>query len=125
MTVLGLPCCAGFFLVVVEWGLLSSCGSQASHCSDLLQSTGSGVRRLQQLPTWALEHGPESCGAGAQLLRGEWDLPGPGIEPVSPALAGGFFTIKPPGKPQVMNLVVVEVSVETRATTSVFNTILS
>ena len=27
------------------------------------------------------------------------DLPDPGIEPVSPALAGGFFTTKPPGKP--------------------------
>ena len=25
-----------------------------------------------------------------------WDLPGPGIEPVSPALAGGFFTTEPP-----------------------------
>ena len=28
-----------------------------------------------------------------------WDPPGPGIEPVSPALAGGFFTTEPPGKP--------------------------
>ena len=28
-----------------------------------------------------------------------WDLPGPGIEPVSPALAGGFFTTEPLGKP--------------------------
>ena len=28
-----------------------------------------------------------------------WDLPGPGIEPVSPASAGGFFTTEPPGKP--------------------------
>ena len=27
------------------------------------------------------------------------DLPDPGIEPVSPALAGGFFTTEPPGKP--------------------------
>ena len=27
------------------------------------------------------------------------DLPEPGIEPVSPALAGGFFTTKTPGKP--------------------------
>ena len=27
------------------------------------------------------------------------DLPGPGIEPVSPALAGGFLTPEPPGKP--------------------------
>ena len=26
------------------------------------------------------------------------DLPDPGIEPVSPALAGGFFTTEPPGK---------------------------
>ena len=30
-----------------------------------------------------------------------WDLPGPGLEPVSPALAGGFLTTAPPGKPHV------------------------
>ena len=29
-----------------------------------------------------------------------WDLPGPGIEPVYPALAGGFPTTAPPGKSQ-------------------------
>ena len=28
-----------------------------------------------------------------------WDLPGPGLEPVFPALAGGFLTTAPPGKP--------------------------
>ena len=28
-----------------------------------------------------------------------WDLPGPGLEPVSPSLAGGFLTTAPPGKP--------------------------
>ena len=27
-----------------------------------------------------------------------WDLPRPGLEPVSPALAGGFLTTVPPGK---------------------------
>ena len=27
-----------------------------------------------------------------------WDLPRPGIEPVFPALAGGFFTTRPPRK---------------------------
>ena len=27
-----------------------------------------------------------------------WDLPGPGVEPVSPALAGGLPTTAPPGK---------------------------
>ena len=31
-------------------------------------------------------------------FRGMWDLPGPGIEPKSPALASGFFTTEPPGK---------------------------
>ena len=59
--------------VVVAHGL-SSCGSQALEC------------RLS------------SCGAWASLLRGMWDLPGPGLEPVSPALAGGFLTTAPPGK---------------------------
>ena len=29
-----------------------------------------------------------------------WDLPGPGIKPVSPALAGRFLTTAPPGKSQ-------------------------
>ena len=33
-----------------------------------------------------------------------WDLPGPGLEPVSPALAGGFLTTAPPGKvPHIPN----------------------
>ena len=35
----------------------------------------------------------------AQLGHGMWDLvPQPGIEPLSPALAGGFLTTGPPGK---------------------------
>ena len=40
-----------------------------------------------------------SCDSRAQLLHGMWDLPRPGLEPVSPALAGGFSTTAPPGKP--------------------------
>ena len=28
-----------------------------------------------------------------------WDLPRPGLEPVSPALAGRFLNTAPPGKP--------------------------
>ena len=31
-----------------------------------------------------------------------WDLPGPGLEPVSPALAGGFLTTAPLGKSKLM-----------------------
>ena len=29
-----------------------------------------------------------------------WDLPRPGLEPMSPALAGRFLTTVPPGKPR-------------------------
>ena len=43
---------------------------------------------------------PSSCGSRAQLLRGMWIRPRPGLEPVSPALAGGFSTAAPPGKPR-------------------------
>ena len=39
-----------------------------------------------------------SCGSRAQLLRGMRDLPRPGLEPVSPALAGRLSTTAPPGK---------------------------
>ena len=53
---------------------LSSCGSRAPE------------RRLS------------SRGARAQLLRGMWDPPGPGLKPVSPALAGRLPTTVPPGK---------------------------
>ena len=43
-----------------------------------------------------VEHRLQTCrlsghGSWAQPLRGMWDLPRPGLEPVSPALAGGFF----------------------------------
>ena len=44
-----------------------------------------------------------NCGSRAQPLRGMWDLPRPGLEPVSPALAGRFSTTAPPAKPQNLN----------------------
>ena len=40
-----------------------------------------------------------SRGPRAQPLRGMRDPPRPGLEPVSPALAGRFSTTAPPGKP--------------------------
>ena len=75
--------CTGFSL---QWLLLSwSMGSRHAGFSSC------GLR--------ALEHRLSSCGAWDQLFHGMWDLPRPGIEPVSPALAGGFLTTAPPGKP--------------------------
>ena len=36
-----------------------------------------------------------------------WDPPRPGLEPVSPALAGRFSTIAPPGKPCKSSLIII------------------
>ena len=74
--------CVGFSL----WWLL------------LLRSMGSRHMGFISCGSCALERRLSSCGAWASLLCGMWDLPGPGLEPVSPALAGGFLTTVPPGK---------------------------
>ena len=46
-----------------------------------------------------------NCGSRAQPLRGMWDLPRPGLEPASPALAGRFSTTAPRGKPSIAFLI--------------------
>ena len=56
------------------------------------------MRGLSSCGSQALDRRLSSCGAQALFLRGMWDLPGPGLEPTSSALAGGFLTIAPPGK---------------------------
>lgn len=38
------------------------------------------------------------CSAQASLFPGVWDVPSPGMESVSPAWQGRFFTSGPPGK---------------------------
>ena len=57
----------------------------------LLQATGSRragfTSRRVRLNSWSLWF--PCC---------IWDLPRPGIKPMSPALAGGFLTTGPPGK---------------------------
>ena len=72
----------------------------------LLSTTDSGqVDSVDKAPV--LGHGLNSFDAQAQLLRGVWDPPGPGIKPVFPALAGGFFTTEPPGKPPLLCLLLI------------------
>ena len=94
LAVLGLCCCTGSSLVVLNGGY-SSCSAQASHCGGF---SCWGARALAS--SWALEHRFTNCGACAQWVCSMSDLPDPGIEPMPPALAGGFFTSEPPGKPQ-------------------------
>ena len=79
-------------------GTTLRCSAQASHCGgfSLLRSTGA----LGMPASVVVARGLSSCGARASLLHGMWDLHGPGLEPVSPALAGGFLTTAPPWKSQ-------------------------
>ena len=89
MAVLGLHCCTWALFSCGKWGLLSRCSVQASHCS------GFSCCRAWALSAWAsvvVSH-RLSC---PSVCR---NLPGPGIEPESPELAGRFFTTEPTGTP--------------------------
>ena len=87
--------CAGFS---PRW-LLCTGSRQAGFSSCGVRASVVVARRLSSCGSRALERRLSSCGARALLLRGRWDLPRPGLEPVSPALAGRFSTPAPPGKP--------------------------
>ena len=93
---LGLCCCTGFPLVVLSGGF-SSCSAWASHCggSSCWGARALGSSSLSSYGSQALEHRFNNCGTCSMS-----DLPYPGIEPISPPLAGGFFTTEPPEKPQ-------------------------
>ena len=89
MAVLGLRFCVRAFSSCGEWGpLFIVVRGPLTIAASLVAE-----QRLQTLRL-------SSCGLRAQLLHGMWDLPRPGLEPVSPALAGRFSTTVPPGKPR-------------------------
>ena len=90
----------GLSLVAMSGGHSSlQCTGLSLQRPLLLQSMGSRRVGFSSWGMWALEHRLSRCGTRAQLLHGMWDPPRPGIEPVSPALAGRFSTTVPPGKP--------------------------
>ena len=53
--------------------------------------------QLSSCSRWAVQHRLSNFGTQASLLRDMWNLPEPGIKPVSPALAGRFLPSAPPG----------------------------
>ena len=83
------------FLQLQRAGPTLCCSVRASHCSGF---SCCGARALGARASVVVERRLSSCGARAQLLCGMWDLLRPGIDPMSPALAGGFLTTAPPGK---------------------------
>ena len=88
MGVLGLRFCARALSSCGKWGpLFIAVRGPLTITASLVAEHRLHTRRLS------------SCGSRAQLLRGMWDPPRPGLEPVSSALAGRFSTTVPPGKP--------------------------
>ena len=92
MAVLGLRFCARAFSSCSKWGpLFITVHGPLTIAASLVAEHRLQTRRLS------------NCGSRSQLLHGMWDPLGPGLEPMSPALAGGFSTTAPPGKPPVMH----------------------
>ena len=88
MAVLGLRFCARAFSSCGKWGpLFIAVRGPLTIAASPVAEHRLQTRRLS------------NCGSRAQLLRGMCDLPRPGLEPVSPALAGRLSTTAPPGKP--------------------------
>ena len=104
LAALGLRCCAWAFSSCSKWGLLFvALHGLLIAVASLVAEHGlqaSGLQQLQHTVSVVVARGLSSYGARAQLLQGMWYLPGPGLEPVSPALAGRFLTTAPPGKSQ-------------------------
>ena len=90
-----------FFLNLFIFGCVGSllrCAGFSLRWLLLLRSMGSRCTGFSSCGSQAVKCRLSSCGSRAYLLRGMWDLPGPGIEPVSPTLAGRFLSTVPPGK---------------------------
>ena len=106
LTTLGLGGCAQAFSSLGDQRPLSSCRLRIAVASLVAErrlwgtqasgAVGCGVSRCG---LWDPEHRLTSCGTPAQLPRGMWGRPGPGIKLVSLALLGRFLISGPPGKP--------------------------
>ena len=87
LVALGLCCCTWAFSSCGAWRLLSSSGAWAFRCGG-----------FSCCSTQVLEcAGFSSCGTwgSAVVTHGlSWNLAGPGIRPVSPALVGGILTTR-------------------------------
>ena len=94
MAVLGLRFCARALSSCGKWGSLFI----AVRGPFTIAAPPVAGHRLQTLRL-------SNCGSRAQSLRSMRDPSRPGLEPVSPALAGRLPTTAPPGKPgrQVSN----------------------
>ena len=96
IAMLGLRFCARVFSSCGKWGpLLIAVRGPLTIVAPPVAEHRLQTRRLS------------SCDSRAQPLCGMWDLPRPGLEPLSPALAGRLSTTAPPGKPLFLFLIFI------------------
>ena len=88
----------GLLYFVVRGLLIAVASFVVEHGPQSMWASVVVAHRLSICGSQGLECRLSSCGAWAQLLCGMWDLPRPWLEPMSPALAGGFLTTVPPGR---------------------------
>ena len=92
---LDLRCCTQAFSSCREGGY-SSLGCSASRCGGFFRCAAQALDSRASVD--AAHTGSVVVTHGLSCSTGIWDLPGPGIETVSPALAGGFLSNVPPRK---------------------------
>ena len=101
LAALGFYCCESFSLVCRGQGLLSGYGVWASDCRGFSCCWAQALELIGVIScsSRASGHRLNYCGPWAWFPQGLWNLPRPGIEPVSPAGGTGrFFTTGPLGK---------------------------
>ena len=82
------------FILAAVGSQLWCVGSSLHHAKHFCRTFCCVPRQLWCVGSVVVAHGL-SCATGCGIL-----VPQPGIEPTSPALAGGFLTTGPPGKSQ-------------------------
>ena len=96
----------GLFSSFGQRMLLRSCDAQTSHCGGFsgcgAQPSGAAASGLSSWGPQALEHRLSSCGTWASAAPWHVGSLWARDSPVSPALAGRFFTTEPPGKPYTL-----------------------
>ena len=95
MVALRLCCSTWAFSSCGQQGLPSRWGAWTSQCCGFSCCRGQALGfRASVVAAGRLS----SCGIWTLLLHSMWDLPGSGIEPTSPALAGWLLSTVSPGK---------------------------
>ena len=103
---LGLCCWVGFVLVVISGGsalvavhgfLIMVASLVAQHGLQGVWASVTVVHGLSSCGSWAQKNRLNSCGTWVQLFHSMWDLPGPGVKPVFPALVGDSLPLSHQG----------------------------